>query len=86
MQWAKVENTRVHPIWKSRKVTMASKRLLFTFGIFCKVYYFRFKVRLTPNTIFGMGNILVILRRNVIYRYSKKPHLDQLFHCQSFQI
>ena len=33
--------------------------------------------------IFCMGNIWVILRRNVIYLYSKKPHLDQLFNCQS---
>jgi hypothetical protein len=44
------------------------------------------KVRLTPNIIFGMGNTWVILRRNVMYVYSKKPHLDQLFHCQSFWI
>jgi hypothetical protein len=43
-------------------------------------------VRLTPNIIFGMCNILVILRRNVMYLYSKKPHLDQLFHRQSVQI
>jgi hypothetical protein len=29
-------------------------------------------------------NIWVILRRNVLYlNYSKKPHLDQIFHCQS---
>ena len=28
-----------------------------------------------------MCNIWVILRRNVRYLYSKKPHLDQLFHC-----
>ena len=41
------------------------------------------KVRLTPNMIFGMCNIWVIRRRNVIYLYSKKPHLDQRFHCQS---
>ena len=30
-----------------------------------------------------MCNISVILRRNVMYLYSQKPHLDQLFHCQS---
>jgi hypothetical protein len=42
-----------------------------------------FKVRLTPNIIFVFCNIWVILRRNVIYLYSKKPPLDQLFHCQS---
>jgi hypothetical protein len=41
------------------------------------------KVQLTPNIIVGMCNIWVILRWNVIYLYSKKPHLDQLFHCQS---
>ena len=35
---------------------------------------------------FGMCNIWVIRRRNVIYLYSKKPHLDQLFHCQTFRI
>jgi hypothetical protein len=40
-------------------------------------------VRLTPNMNFGMCNTWVILRRNVIYLYSKKPHLDQLFHCRS---
>ena len=34
--------------------------------------------------IFGMGNTWVILRRNVICLYSKKPHLGQLFHCQKF--
>ena len=28
--------------------------------------------------IFGMCNIWVILRRNVIYFYSKNPHLGQL--------
>jgi hypothetical protein len=33
--------------------------------------------------IFGMGNIWVILRRNVMYLYSKNPHLGQLFHCQN---
>jgi hypothetical protein len=43
-------------------------------------------VRLTPNIIFGMCNIWVILRRNVMYLYSKKTHLDQLFHRQSVQI
>jgi hypothetical protein len=32
--------------------------------------------------IFGMCNICVIQRRNVIYLYNKKSHLDQLFHCQ----
>jgi hypothetical protein len=44
---------------------------------------------LTPNMIFGMGNIWVILR-NVIKTNnifcSKKPHLSQLFRCQSFRI
>jgi hypothetical protein len=40
-------------------------------------------VWLTLNIIFCMCNIWVILRRNVIYLYNKKPHLDQLFHCQS---
>jgi hypothetical protein len=40
------------------------------------------KVWLTPNMIFG--NIWVILRRNVMYLYSKKPHLAQRFHCQCF--
>jgi nucleobase transporter 1/2 len=44
------------------------------------------KVRQTTNMIFGMCNIWVIRRRNVIYLYNKKSHLDQLFHCQSFQI
>jgi hypothetical protein len=32
-----------------------------------------------------MCNIWVILRRNVMYLYNKKPHLDQLFHCQRIQ-
>ena len=33
--------------------------------------------------IFGMGiNIGVILRRNVMYLYSKNPHLDKLFHVK----
>jgi hypothetical protein len=45
-----------------------------------------FKGWLTPNMIFSMCNIWVILRRNVMYLYSKKPHLDQLFHCQSLRI
>jgi hypothetical protein len=44
------------------------------------------KVGLTTNMIFGMCNIWVIRRRNVIYPYNKKSHLDQLFHCQSFRI
>ena len=44
------------------------------------------KVRLTPNMIFGMCNIWVIRRRNVIYLYDKKSHVDQLFHCQSLRI
>jgi hypothetical protein len=43
-------------------------------------------MRLTPNMIFGMCNIWVIRRRNVIYLYNKKSHLDQLFHCQSLRI
>ena len=43
------------------------------------------KVRLSPNMIFCMCNIWVILKRTVIYLYSKKPH-DQLFHCKTFQI
>jgi hypothetical protein len=30
----------------------------------------------TANIIFGMCNIRVILRRNVIYLYSKTPHPD----------
>ena len=30
-----------------------------------------------------MCNIWVILRRNIMYLYSKKPLLDQLCHCQS---
>ena len=34
--------------------------------------------------IFGMGNTWVILRRNVICLYSKKPHLDQLFSLSKF--
>jgi hypothetical protein len=41
------------------------------------------QVWLTPNIIFGMCNIWLILRRNVMYLYNKKPRLDQLFHCQS---
>ena len=41
-----------------------------------------FKVRLIPNMIFVICNIWVILRRNVIYLYSKNPDLDQL----SFQL
>ena len=36
------------------------------------------------SVIFGMCNIWVILRRNVIYLCSKKPHLDQLPYCHSF--
>jgi hypothetical protein len=51
-----------------------------------KFMFYTFKVRLTPNIIFCMCNIWVILRRNAIYLYSKKFHLDQLFHCQSFRI
>ena len=37
-----------------------------------------FKVQLTPKMIFGMCNIWAILRRNGIYLYAKKSHLDQL--------
>jgi hypothetical protein len=44
------------------------------------------KVRLTRNMIFGLCNIWVIRRRNVIYLYNKKSHLDQLFRYQSFRI
>jgi hypothetical protein len=44
------------------------------------------KVWLTTNMIFGTRNIWVIRRRNVIYLYNKKSHLDQLFHRQSFRI
>jgi hypothetical protein len=52
-----------------------------------KFMFYTFKVPLTPNMIFFcMCNIWVILRRNAIYLYSKKFHLDQLFHCQSFRI
>jgi hypothetical protein len=40
------------------------------------------KVRLTLNIIFGMCNSWMILRRNVIYLYSKKVHLNRLFHSQ----
>ena len=38
-----------------------------------------FKVRLTLNIIFGMCNIWVILRRNVIYLYSKNLILINFF-------
>jgi hypothetical protein len=43
-------------------------------------------LRLTTNMIFGMCNIWVIRRKNVLYLYNKKSHLDQHFHCQSFRI
>jgi hypothetical protein len=33
-------------------------------------------------SFFALGTIWVILRRNVIYLYSKKPYLHQLFNCQ----
>ena len=35
--------------------------------------------KLTPNIIFGMCNIWVILRRNVMYLYSKNLILINLF-------
>jgi hypothetical protein len=50
---------------------------------FSLLFLYNLRVQLTPNMNFGMGNIWVILRRNVMYLYSKKPHLGQLFHCQS---
>jgi hypothetical protein len=39
-------------------------------------------------SLFALCNICAILRRKVIYLYSKKHHLglDQLFHCQMFGI
>jgi hypothetical protein len=37
------------------------------------------KVRLTPNVIFCMRNICVILRRNVMYLYSKNLILINFF-------
>jgi hypothetical protein len=42
-----------------------------------------FKVLLTSNMIFGLRNIWIVLRRNVIYLYSKKARLDWLFGSQS---
>ncbi len=39
---------------------------------------FFIKVQLTLNMTFGICNIWVILRRNVIYLYSENPHLHQL--------
>ena len=54
-----------------------------------KFYYNRIPLWLefqnytTPNIIFDTCNTWVTLRRNIIYLYSKNPHLDQLFHCQS---
>ena len=56
----------------------------------CTIYYIYIRDTMNClyflNVIFGMCNIGVILRRNEIYLYSKKPNLDQLFHCQSFRI
>ena len=42
------------------------------------------KVVQTPWTNFCLCNIWVISRRNVIYLNNKKPHLDRLFHSQTF--
>ena len=36
------------------------------------------KVLLTPNMIFGMRNICVILRRNVIYKFSDMRSLGEI--------
>jgi hypothetical protein len=45
-----------------------------------------FKVRLTPSIIFGMGNIWVILRRNVMYLYNKITSSWSTFSLSKFQI
>jgi hypothetical protein len=61
------------------EVALGKKEARHSFG----THLIILKVRLTPNITFGMCNIWVILRRKVMYLYSKKHHLDQLFHCQS---
>ena len=45
----------------------------------------QFKVVVTPWTHFCLCNIWVISRRNAIYLYNKKPHLDRLFDFQTFR-
>jgi hypothetical protein len=39
---------------------------------------------LSPNLVVGVCNIWVNRRRNVIYLYNKKFHLDQLFSLSTF--
>ena len=60
-------------VFKIQEIALSSRRSSKTF-----------KVRLTPNMIFGLCNIWVILRRNVIYLNSKKTSSSSTFSLSKF--